>query len=467
MERKQFPPLARRRGVGRLGPALTAGLAGSLALACASPALTQRYRDGQHQLRASLRESASLADGATLFADTPALDATTLVREVQRRNPSVRAAQEAWRAALARYPQETALDDPMLDVGVGPRTFGSATTDESYMVELRQPLPFPGKLGLRGKRALSEAEASRGELEMTRLDLAVRTRVLFADYYLAGRALEINAANLRLLEEFHQSALAQYQVGLVSQQDPLQAETERLELVHRDIELHARFRTRVHQLNALLHRAADLPLPPPPKALSPDSLADDAFSAAAERALETRPEIAAADAKIAARESARALALREYLPDFELWGKYDRFWSESDQRPSIGIALNVPLQLGRRRGALDEANAELERARRERDRLADEIRADVATAAERVREQQHLEELLSTQTLPTARDRVVAARAAYDTGQTTFTAVIDAFRARLQAELAYETAIATLARRQAELFGAAGDISSLESGDRP
>jgi outer membrane protein TolC len=412
-------------------------------------------------------ESASLADGEMLFADTPALDGATLVREVLRRNPSVRAAQEAWRAALARYPQETALDDPMLDVGVGPRTFGSSTTDDSYMVELRQPLPFPGKLGLRGERALSEAEAGRREVEVTRLDLAVRTQVLFADYYLAARALEINAAHLGLLEELHQSALAQYQSGLVSQQDPLQAETERLELVHREIELRARFRTRAQQLNALLHRAANLPLPPPPRALSADSLADDALSAAAERALETRPELAAADAKIAARESARALAVREYLPDFEVWGKYDRFWSERDLRPSVGIALNVPLQLGRRRGALDEADAELERARRERDRLDDEIRAGVATAAERVREQQHLEELLSTQTLPTARDRVVAARAAYDTGQTTFPAVIDAFRARLQAELAYETAIATLARRQAELFGAAGDITALESGGRP
>jgi outer membrane protein TolC len=220
-------------------------------------------------------------------------------------------------------------------------------------------------------------------------------------------------------------------------------------------------------LNALLHRAAGLPLPPPPEQLPPATLGDDVLSAASERALGTRPEIAVADAAIAARESARALALREFLPDFEVWGRYDRFWSEPELRPVVGLALNVPLQIGRRRGALEQADADLERARRERERLEDEIRAQVADAVERVREQQHLEELLATQTLPTARDRVVAARAAYDTGQTTFTAVIDAFRARLQAELAYETALATLARRRAELLGAAGDIDALESGGRP
>ena len=467
MERESLLWPARRRRFAAPGLALTVSLAGSLALACVSPALTQRYRESEQQLRVSSRESASLADGETLFAGLSALDSATLVREVLRRNPSLRAAQEAWRAALARYPQETSLEDPVVDVGVGPWTFGSSTVDESYMVGLRQPFPFPGKLGLRGKRALAEADASQRELDVTRLDLAVRAHMLFADYYLAARSLEINAESLRLLEELHQSALAQYQGGLVSQQDPLQAETERLERIHREIELRTRFRTRAQQLNALLHRAADLPLPPPPKALSADLLAHDELAAAAAWALETRPEIAAADAMIAARESARALAVREFLPDFEVWGKYDRFWSERDLRPSVGLALNVPLQLGRRRGALEEAEAELERARRERDRLADDIQAGVANAAERVLEQQHLEELLREQTLPTARDRVVAARAAYDTGQTDFTAVIDAFRARLQAELAYETALAMLARRQAELLGAAGDLTTLESGARP
>ncbi len=445
----------------------SAVFAGSLALACASPSQSERYRESQQQLEESSSGSASSSDGEALFSGMAALEAPALVKEVLRRNPSLRAAQEAWRATLARYPQEASLDDPTLDVGVGPSTFGSNDEDASYVVELRQPLPFPGKRGLRGERALAEAEASHRELDEMRLELAVRAHVLFADYYLAARALEINSAHLQLLDELHESALARYQSGLVSQQDPLEAESERLELVHREIVLGGRLRTRTHQLNALLHRAVALPLPPPPRALPQPKLADDALSSAAERSRETRPEIAAADAKIAARESARALARREFLPDLEVWGKYDRFWTERELRPSVGLALEIPLQLGRRRGALEEADAELERARSERERLEDEIGAEVADAVERVREQEHLEELLETQTLPAARDRVVAARAAYDTGQATFSAVIDAFRARLKAELASETALATLARRRAELLGAVGDIASLQSGGRP
>lgn len=439
-------------------------VAGSLALACVSPGLSRRYRNSQSELSTSADSVAIDAEDEKLFANRSSIDAATLVREVLRRNPALRAAQQAWRAALARYPQETALEDPIAIFGAAPRTFGRSSGDSSYLVELHQPLPFPGKRGLRGERALAEADASARDLDAIRLDLAVRAQVLFSDYYLTARALEINAAHLGLLEDLHQSALTQYEVGLVSQQDPLQAETERLGLVHHGIELQSRLRVRVQQLNALLHRAADLPLPAPAKTLSTQSISDDALSEAVAKTIQTRPEIAAADASIAARESAKALARLEFLPDFELWGKYDRYWTDNDQRPSVGVAVNIPLQIERRRGAVDEVEAELERARRERDRLADEIGSAVATAAERVREQHHLKELLSTQTLPTARDRVVAARAAYDTGKTTFIAVVDAFRAQLEAEFAYQTAIAMFARRQAEFFGAAGDINALQAG---
>ena len=463
-DRERLHYSASRRSAPVYKAVLAIALAGSLALACVSPGLSRRYQNSRNDLNASAGSVEIDAADEKLFADRSSIDAATLVREVLRRNPALRAAQQAWRAALSRYPQETALEDPIAVFGAAPRTFGRSSGDSSYMVELHQPLPFPGKRGLRGERALAEADASARDLDAIRLDLAVRAQVLFSDYYLTTRALEINAAHLGLLEDLHQSALMQYEVGLVSQQDPLQAETERLGLVHREIELQSRLRMRVQQLNALLHRAADLPLPAPAKRISSQTLSDDALSEAVENTIQTRPEIAAADASIAARESAKSLARLEFLPDFELWGKYDRYWAENDQRPSVGVAVNIPLQLERRRGAVDEADAELERARSERDRLADEIRAGVATAAERVREQHHLRELLLTQTLPTARDRVVAARAAYDTGKTTFIAVVDAFRGQLEAELAYQTAIAMFARRQAEFFGAAGDINALQAG---
>ena len=153
-----------------------------------------------------------------------------------------------------------------------------------------------------------------------------------------------------------------------------------------------------------------------------------------------------------------------------MWAKYDAFWQERDLQKSIGFSINVPLHLDRRRAALEQASAELARARSEQQRAEDQVRLSVVTAVERVREAHHLLSLSRERLLPAARDRVAAARAAYDTGQTSFLAVIDAERAVRDAELRTEEAIAQLSRRRAELDRAVGRLPVLsqeESNELP
>ena len=143
-----------------------------------------------------------------------------------RRNPTLRSARQAWRAALARYPQETALADPMLRYAVAPRSISSRDTRDAHLVELGQPIPFPGTLALRGEAALAEAEAAGHELEAARLRLATMASLLFDDAYTVARALEVNAHHGELLDEIRHVAEARYEAGEVSAQAPLQVEVE-------------------------------------------------------------------------------------------------------------------------------------------------------------------------------------------------------------------------------------------------
>src|SRR5207245_2235492 len=99
------------------------------------------------------------------FADRSELSLQTLVQEVLARNPSLAQMVAAWQAASARYPQVTSLEDPMLGTKLGPGSFGSNQVDLGYMVEVSQKLPWPGKLGLRGDNALSEASAASHDVE--------------------------------------------------------------------------------------------------------------------------------------------------------------------------------------------------------------------------------------------------------------------------------------------------------------
>jgi outer membrane protein TolC len=120
--------------------------------------------------------------------------------------------------------------------------------------------------------------------------------------------------------------------------------------------------------------------------------------------------------------------------------------------------VNVPLRLARRRAAVEEARARLERVESERTGLADEVRLAVASAAERVEESRHLLHLYEDRLLPAARDQVEAARAGFETGRNDFLALIEAERSLRSARLGYEEARASLSRRDAELRGAIGAL---------
>ena len=463
----RIPPDARLRAAGRHVAPVALAVAGSLALACASPQLTSRHRSAERSWQEAATAAAPAAGEVDAFAGASHLDRDALVREVLRRNPSIRSARWAWKAALARYPQETSLDDPMLGYGLAPASLGSSQVDAGHRVDLSQRFPFPGKLSLRGEVALAEAEAAEHDVAAVRLRLATMASLLFDELWVADRALAINAEHLELLDEFLHIATARYEVGEASQQDPLQAEVELAHGLHRDVVLTTVRRVAREQLNVLLHRRPDLPLPPPPGAFelpAPEQAEREALVA---EALRARPELRALDARIAARESAVALARREFLPDLTLMGAYDTIWQERDLQPFVGVQVNVPLRLERRRAALDEAHARLARAESERDGLEDQVRFAVESGVDRLEEARHVLRLYESHLLPAARDQVEAARAGFETGRNSFLALIEAERNLRTTRFGREEALADVSRRSAELARAVGRIPGLREGEQP
>ena len=433
--------------------------------ACTGPRLDARYRELRDE---SSRAGAPLPlrEDALAFERAPALERGVLVREVLRRNPTLAAARAAVQEALARYPQDTSLDDPMLGYAVGPRSFGTSAVDDAHRVELSQALLWPGKRRLRGASALALAEAAGGDFAALRLELALQASRLLDDYWAATRALEINAQHLELLDELQTIALARYEVGEASQQDPLQAETELAGLLHVEVQIRSELRMVQQRLNALLHRDPDAELPPPPARLELPAPVGDAEAHLA-AALRERPELRAAQQRVAAREASLALAQREFLPDFALVGGWDGFWQEKELQTFVGLEVNVPLRLARRRGAVEEAKAALARSRSERDRVEDEIRLAVRSAAVRLGEAHHLFAIVQDRRLPASRDRVAAARAGFETGRDDFLALIEAERSLRDAELALDEARADVSRRFAELEAAAGRTAGLAEGEQP
>jgi outer membrane protein TolC len=431
------------------------------ATACSTSYTRYRNLSEDWQRSETAIEPADAADDDP-FAGAPFLDRAQLIRRVLERNPTVRAARYAWRAALARYPQVTALEDPRFGYSLRPRSIGSDEVETANDFAVSQAIPFPGKLGLRGERALAEAESAQSDVETERVKLAALASRLFDEYWLADRALETTARHTVLLDEVHRVALSRYAAGTGSQQDVLAAETEQGMLSHRERELVTARRVVLERINLLLHRTPERELPPPPHELASRLAHELDERALVAKAFETRPELRAIAAGIRAREAEVALARREFLPDFTVRGGYETSWQEDPLKPVVGVELNVPLQLGRRRAALAEAQAWLAREQSLVRQLEDRIRFEVVSAVEQLREAEHLLEISQQRRLPPARDRVVGARAAFASGQITFLEFVDAERSLLAAEQEDFEVRAGLSVRHAALARAVGEIAEIE-----
>ncbi|HET6880244.1 MAG TPA: TolC family protein [Pirellulales bacterium] len=389
------------------------------------------------------------------FAGRQELQLPALLSEVQARNQTLSAMRAAALAAAERYPQARALDDPVFTGMLAPASLSSAVTSvpgnvAGYVVGGAQKLPWFGKRELRGRAALDESVAARWDVGDARLTIIEAAGLAYYDYYLLRQDLALNAENTAKLREFHDIAARKYEANLAPQQDMLQAEVELAELARRQIELERLQRIAIARINTLMHRPPDAYLPAAPARLAAPLLI---LSAAELRrsALAQRPDLASLSAKIRAEQARLQLAKKEFLPDFEAFGRYDNFWSQASLRGQVGVNMNVPLYRDKRYAAVREAQWRVAQRRAEYEQRIDDIQREVQTAYERFDEAQQTVGLYTNQILPAARKNVASAFAAYETSGGDFLRLVAAQRQLISLQERYQEAIAGYHRRLVEL----------------
>lgn len=384
------------------------------------------------------------------------LEREDLVRAVVARNPRIEAARAAWRAALERQPQEVALPDPMVEYAIAPLSIGSQSADLGQTISVSQRFPFPGRLELRSAVAIAEAAAEREQVAVVRQELALMAALLYDHLYVAERALEVNDHHRLLFEQLERAALALYTAGTVSQQDPIQARLERARIAQARIALEERRATLRAQINGLLHREPDAPIPPTPAlAVTPD-VEVPPVDALVRIAVAQRPELRVIAERIEARRAARSLAEHEYFPDFGVMASYNSMWRMVEHQFMVGVSVEVPIQLDARAGAVSEAEARIAEQEALRESELDEVRVEVETARQQAIAARRTLALHHDVLLPLARQQIEAARAGYQTGRGSFQGVIDAERSLREIELGWFVAQAQLRQALARLQRAVG-----------
>lgn len=407
---------------------------------------------------------ASPARPAAVESDSARLDLSQVLRVTLARNPSIAVARATWQEAQARAREAEALEPPMLDVAVGPSSFGAAG-DPAWRVGVSQPLPLFGQRGLRARAARSELRAAGLDLRGAQLDLLREARTAYFEYWRIARAIELANELRGLVTEFRQGALARYSAGLVGQQDPLRADAELAMLDHR-LDVLARERLlAVARLDVLMHAAPDAPLPVPPRELPlPDTTMVHADLRA--HALETRPELEAANAMVEADRANLALARRGAWPEPSLGVAYDRFMTEAPMRTSVSLDFALPSLSGRLAAERALASARLAGSLARRDVVRDSVALQVEEAATRLHELAHDLSISRDRLVPLAERTVRAARAGYEANRGEFLGLIQSERDLLQARLDADETFAMLNEARADLDRALGEDAELPGAGR-
>ena len=265
------------------------------------------------------------AHGQEPMASSPT-PLSQLLAEAEANNPQISAANHGVQAARQMAPQVTTLPDPKFtyqQFSVGsPKPFaGYTNSDFAYIgVGASQELPYPGKLGLRGKVAEREAGTKQAEVDVTKTSIADSIKADYIQLAYLQQTLGILRQNEAILDQLIQDVTAHYRVGQGMQQDVLQAQVERTKIV-REITMHHQEMGQLQaHLKGLLNRDQGSPdivteglNESPLKQASADLLA---------MVRKNNPQILVDASSIQKQDAQVASAKRESKPDFELGYMY-------------------------------------------------------------------------------------------------------------------------------------------------
>lgn len=307
----------------------------------------------------------------------------SLVAEALAGNPEIHGSDAEWRMLRERAKVVGSLDDPMLMLQIqngmisDPLAFDVDPTT-AKVIGISQMLPFFGKRSLMREGAAMEAEAARWRLEERKVELRQMVSEAWAQLAYVETSLQLIEKNIALLDDIGRLAEASYKSGMGQQPDILRVQIERTRMEEMKYGFLQQRRSLQAMFTALLHRDEQVTFTAPVGAV-------EAVTASAEElsvlALQTRPALFARTAAIDKATAAERLAHREYYPDLTLSFEYmqrdafenDMAMSDGEDMYTAGISFNLPLQLGKRRAMVSEAQQEKRMAEAEVDGLRHEI----------------------------------------------------------------------------------------------
>lgn len=402
---------------------------------------------------------ASLAQQHQHAAESGPVLSLAEVEEASRNNPELAALTARIAAARARKDAAGSLEDP----AVSYRNWGvplSRPWDynrSQHMFMLERDLPGRGKRALRTQVAEQEVAVTEAMVEAKRRQVVSLVRATFFDLIRNEHELRLHREQVELGGQALESARIKYTVGRVPQQDVMKAQVALSRLSEHLIDIERDGLLARARLNTLIGRDPSQPIHVqgeyPPTLTLPSMMELQAI------AIERRPELAAANARIKGSELSVELARKAYAPDFKIAGGYMLMPAGSPGRNAymLELGMNLPW-LNRKRHDAEIAEATAERLMQDAEARA--IRAivmqEIQEAYVRADAALRMAKLYAGTLKPQAEATFQSAAAAYQTDKTDFLNLLESQNTYLDVEYDYYKALSEYEMRLAELEQAIG-----------
>ena len=289
------------------------------------------------------------------------VDLPTLIRLAVERNPKLKVARANWGATIERYPQVTALPDPMMTYNYFVRSVETRVGPQRHRLGFSQAFPYPGTLDAAGRVTLKEVEIKRVKYEQVVRDLIVALKLSYHELAYLQRARQVTEQNQQLLGQILKITNTRYASGEATLNDVLKAQSQLAQLSYDLILLRELEEVEKANIKRVLSVPSRTPLgSPAPVAYTPLNIPLVDLET---KALAERQELQIADLMIQKADEAIALAKLKTKPTFKLdfvtietGGALMPDTLDNGKNPlSIGVGISIPWSSSKNRSRVQEA----------------------------------------------------------------------------------------------------------------
>jgi outer membrane protein TolC len=372
-----------------------------------------------------------------------------LVQDALAANPEVKASAARWEMFTQKARAAGTFDDPMIMLGIDSGLVRDPFNldrdmQTSKVIGISQMVPFFGKRALAREAATLEAEATRWEVEERKLELAAMVKETWYQIYFTDRSLEVLERSIATVDDLVRFTEAMYGVGQGRQADVLRSQVERSKMEEMRLVLQQQRRSLEAGLNTLLYRPMTTAVPAIDNAeLTAISIDATELERLAE---EHRPLLRSLAARIDKATAERALADKEFYPDFTLAFEYMQRDSIMDDPGydmyNASVSFNLPIQRERRHAMVAESEASKRMAGEELNMTRNAIRKGIADLLAQLERDRKMASLYREGILPQAGATLESSLSAYRAGKGEFMQVLDSRMALFNVERDYYKAVA-------------------------